>query len=99
MQVASYQLHAPLSPLRDGAGKLVGARNVTLLLEVCAPAIGDFELCLVTSSLVNCIKSQFLHSDREIVLRDIPRGGVLLDFHISQSLTPSRNGGSGHGAY
>ena len=55
-------------------GEIVG--GMSLLLEVCAPCtIGDFELCLVTSKL------QFLHSDREIILRDIPRGRVF----VSQS--------------
>ena len=70
-----------------GPGILVGPGNVTLALagSLC-PAIGDFELCLVTSKL------QFLHSDGEIVLKDIPRGGV---FGSSTPYTPSCNGGSG----
>ena len=54
--------YIPHSPI---TGKLVGECH-----SCWNPAIVDFELCLVTSKL------QEVHSDREIVLRDIPRGGV-----------------------
>ena len=63
-------LHTPIT----GWGGEIGGGIHSLTRSLC-PAIGNFELSLVTSKLQKVPIPSF-RSDREIILRDIPRGGV-----------------------
>ena len=71
----------PSTPMTGWGGEIGGGICHSFVGNLC-PAIRDFELFLNCNSII---------SDREIVLREVG----YLDFHISQSPTPSRNGGSG----
>ena len=83
----------PTPPITGWGGEIGEGMSLFNFAGCLCPTIGDFELCLVTSKLLN----SFIQIG--IVLRDIPRGGVFgFSYFLIWDLlspTPSHNGGSG----